>query len=264
MCDILQVSTLENAPKIIMHWIYLSPHLDDVALSCGGLLWEQARAGEEVSIWTICAGDPPPGPFSPYAQSLHQRWETGPQAVGKRREEDLTSCAIMGVSCYHLPIPDCIYRADIHGTHLYPSDEAILSDIHPTEIDLIVSLGDMLTKKLPQDVIIVSPLALGGHVDHRLTRTAAERVGCPLWFYADYPYVLKDPSQLESSGICLGERHLFTISQSGMEAWVSAVAAHRSQISTFWPDQVSMQTAIEEYLQRTGGVFLWEVNASPK
>jgi hypothetical protein len=64
-----------------MEWIYLSPHFDDVAFSCGGLVWEQTELGDEVSIWTICAGEPPPGPVSKYAQSLHDRWKTGPSAV---------------------------------------------------------------------------------------------------------------------------------------------------------------------------------------
>jgi LmbE family N-acetylglucosaminyl deacetylase len=241
-----------------MHWIYLSPHLDDAALSCGGLLWEQANAGERVSVWTIFAGDPPPGPFSPFAQSLHQRWEAGPQAAAQRREEDLASCSFLGASCVHFPIPDCIYRMDTSGVHLYTSEEAIMGEIHPAEIDLIASLGDTLARQLPRDAILVSPHAIGGHVDHRLTRRAAERVGYPLWFYADYPYVLKETARLYQPGTDWGEPHSFPISQAGLEAWVSSVGAHRSQISTFWPDLTAMRAEIEEYSRRLGGAVLWE------
>jgi len=42
-----------------MHWIYLSPHLDDAVLSCGGIIWQQVQSGHQVEIWTICAADPP-------------------------------------------------------------------------------------------------------------------------------------------------------------------------------------------------------------
>lgn len=262
ICDILQASLLTGLSQQIMHRIYLSPHLDDVALSCGGLVWEQAHAGDQVSIWTICAGDPPTGPFSPYAQSLHQRWETGPQAVAMRREEDQTSCKIMGASSYHFPIADCIYRTDINGNHLYQSEEAILGEIHPAERDLITTLVDLLTRELPQGVVLVSPMALGGHVDHRLTRAAAERIGHPLWFYADFPYVVKDNVQLDSPDISSGNPHLFTISEDGLEAWVNAVRAHHSQISTFWPDMDAMQFAIEDYSQHVGGVLLWGATSS--
>ena len=76
-----------------MHWIYLSPHFDDIALSCGGLVWHQVQAGDVVEIWTVCAAAPDPSqPFSPFAQSLHARWGTGPASVAARRAEDIASC----------------------------------------------------------------------------------------------------------------------------------------------------------------------------
>ncbi|MBN2499463.1 MAG: PIG-L family deacetylase, partial [Anaerolineales bacterium] len=62
-------------PEEALKLIYLSPHLDDVALSCGGLVWEQAQAGMAVEVWSVCAGDPPPGELSEYARSLHARWD---------------------------------------------------------------------------------------------------------------------------------------------------------------------------------------------
>ncbi|MEZ4728018.1 MAG: PIG-L family deacetylase [Caldilineaceae bacterium] len=43
--------------------IYLSPHLDDVALSCGGQIFGATRTGQRVLIVTITAGDPPPPLF---------------------------------------------------------------------------------------------------------------------------------------------------------------------------------------------------------
>ena len=49
-------------------WIYLSPHFDDAVLSCGWLIWQQAQAGQRVEIWTVCAGEIPPGPLTPFAQ----------------------------------------------------------------------------------------------------------------------------------------------------------------------------------------------------
>ena len=64
-----------------MEWIYLSPHFDDIAYSCGGLVWEQVNSGQMVSIWTICAAYPPPGPLSSFASILHERWGTGREAI---------------------------------------------------------------------------------------------------------------------------------------------------------------------------------------
>ena len=119
-----------------MTWIYLSPHFDDVALSCGGLVWEQSQARENVQVWTICAGEVPPGPLSPFAAELHARWEAGQNAPAERRVEDLAACRAMGAVHRHFDLPDCIYRRGLdQTTHLYASEEAIFGPIHPEEED---------------------------------------------------------------------------------------------------------------------------------
>src|SRR5690606_25674008 len=42
-----------------MRWIYLSPHLDDAALSAGGWIYDQVQAGNSVEIWNLMCGLPP-------------------------------------------------------------------------------------------------------------------------------------------------------------------------------------------------------------
>jgi LmbE family N-acetylglucosaminyl deacetylase len=238
-----------------MDWIYLSPHLDDVALSVGGLLWEQSQAGERVEIWTICAGDPPPGDFSPFAESLHARWETGSQSMSARRAEDVASCQRLGVDYIHLAVPDCIYRrSPFTGEHLYASEESLWIPVQPDEEPLIAQLAEQFKTQCPSDANLVCPLTLGGHVDHRLTRAAAEKLGIPLWFYADYPYVLETEtfSRLENR-----PSTVTPISPDGLIAWQEAISAHRSQISTFWQSLSTMHKAILAYYRQMGGVRLF-------
>jgi LmbE family N-acetylglucosaminyl deacetylase len=240
-----------------MEWIYLSPHLDDVALSCGGLVWEQIKAGEKVSIWTICAGDPPEGPLSAFAEELHTRWMAGREATAVRRREDLASCAMLAAAAWHLEVPDCIYRRSrVDGRALYASEAALFGEIDPEEQVLVGSLGAELEKRLPRGAELVCPLAIGGHVDHRLTRRASERLGRRLWYYADYPYVLKEAGELEKLRIANEIERLFPISAEGLKAWTRAIAAHQSQISSFWPDLGVMEAAITDYCQSAGGVRL--------
>jgi LmbE family N-acetylglucosaminyl deacetylase len=235
-----------------MPWIYLSPHLDDVTLSVGGLLWEQSQAGERVSIWTICAGNPPSGDLSPFAESLHARWETGGQSMPVRRAEDIVSCKRLGADYVHFDLPDCIYRrSPISGEHLYASEEDLWIPVKADEEPLIIQLAEQLRSRLPADARVVCPLTLGDHVDHRLTRAAAERLEIPLWFYADYPYVLEteNPEALENF-----RAKVSLISAEGLLAWQEAVAAHQSQISTFWANLPEMRQAIQSFAQKMGGV----------
>jgi len=239
-------------------WIYLSPHLDDVALSVGGLLWEQAQTGERVAIWTICAGDPPAGTFSPFAEALHTRWGTE-NAHPVRRAEDAAACQRLGATYRHFPIPDCIYRrSPVNGEHLYASEAALWGPVHPDEAELANEIASMLKRELPAQVQLVSPLGLGNHVDHRLTRLAAEKLGLPLLYYADYPYVLPAGNRQMLGNLS----SMFTpLSPDGLRAWQDAVAAHQSQISTFWKSLAEMREAIREYSQQIGGVRLYSVKA---
>jgi len=239
-----------------MDWIYLSPHLDDVALSLGGLIWEQVSAGQRVSIWTVCGGDPPPGDFSPFAEALHERWAVGCAAIAERRAEDIVSCRRLGAVYHHFDIPDCVYRKSSRtGAQLYDTEESLWIPVHSDELVLVNHISDLFRKKLPADARLVCPLTLGNHVDHRLTRAAAENVGVPLYFYADYPYVL----DADRSGVTENlQSTVASISPGGMLAWQEAVAAHRSQISTFWGNLKEMKEAIQSYYENMGGVWIWK------
>jgi LmbE family N-acetylglucosaminyl deacetylase len=237
-----------------MDWIYLSPHLDDVALSVGGLLWEQSQAGERVSIWTICAGDPPSGDLSPFAESLHKRWKTGARSMSVRRAEDIRSCKRLGANYVHFDIPDCIYRrSPINGEHLYTNEDSLWIPVHADEEILITQLAEWIKSILPTDARVVCPMTLGDHVDHRLTRSAAERLKLPLWFYADYPYLLEKENLKVLDQF---KSRVIPISSEGLLAWQEAVTAHQSQISTFWSSSHEMRRAIKEYANNMGGIQL--------
>jgi LmbE family N-acetylglucosaminyl deacetylase len=263
-----------------MDWIYLSPHFDDVVFSCGGLLWEQAQAGDTVNIWTVCAGEPLPGAFSSFAQMHHKRWESGEQAVAFRKLEDLLACQRVGAAYHYLPVPDCIYRRagenyfrkkparkapptakdpqpDQPDQHLYTSLPAILGPLRPEEDGLVGQVSAELSRTLPPASQLVCPLALGGHADHRLTRRAAQALGRPLWYYADFPYVLKSSSQLEELKSSGWQSTTHPISPAGLAAWYQAMLAHKSQLSTFWEDLEALRSALEGYIAQNGGATLW-------
>jgi LmbE family N-acetylglucosaminyl deacetylase len=245
-----------------MKWIYLSPHFDDAALSCGGLIWQQSSAGQEVQVWTICAGNPGES-ISPFAQELHQRWQTGELAVAQRRIEDDDSNQILQADSRYFQVLDCIYRRDDQGSFLYPTEESLFGEINPLEGGLIESLASDMDRVVgEEEVQVVCPLSLGGHVDHRLTRAAAElwaqqKGGIQLWYYADYPYVLKN---MDTLGRWTGEgwqKQVFPLSPDSVQAWCSAVAAHVSQISTFWRYDQAMCQAIRSYYALNKGAALY-------
>jgi LmbE family N-acetylglucosaminyl deacetylase len=241
-----------------VHWIYLSPHFDDVALSCGGLAWEQAQQGNRVSIWTICAGNPLAGDLSPFARALHERWNFDQQAPYQRQQEDMQSCHRLGAEPRYFSLPDCIYRRDEKTCEfMYASEEALNGPIHPGDTASIATLREELKLALPVDATLICPLALGNHVDHQLIRLAAEGLKQLAWYYADFPYVSRDETQLWQLAREGWLSQVFLLSPQGLEAWIYSIQAHASQINTFWEDELAMRQAVTHYFLENGGIRLW-------
>ncbi len=255
-----------------MRWIYISPHFDDAVLSCGGLIWEQTQKGIPVEIWTVCAGDAPPGPLSMLAMVCHHQWgiESAEEVIAARRIENQEAAARVGAETVNFSIPDCIYRRSPTGELLYPED--VFVPIHPFEQDLDVEIAAALTSELLPDDIVVSPLAIGGHLDHALTRLAAERLALnrraefveaevegldrPLCYYADIPYLLNHPEMLVPAAKGLKET-LCPISKKQLGVWQSGIAAYATQIPMLFETGEKMQEAIRLYWETRRGVRLW-------
>jgi LmbE family N-acetylglucosaminyl deacetylase len=245
-----------------MDWVYLSPHLDDVVLSVGGLVWEQAQAGEAVEIWSICAGDPPPPPYTPFAAELHARWGTdGAEASALRRAEDRAACEILGAAWRHAPVPDCIYRRlPESGEPVIAERDSLFRPYPPGEQYLVAEIAGWMHERLSPRARLVSPLTLGGHIDHLLVRAAAESLGIPLFFYADYPYAVEDPlhhSDLRGQLAANTPALVQGLSVQALAGWQDAIGAYASQISSFWGSSEEMRAKISAYAQEGGGTTLW-------
>lgn len=239
--------------------IYLSPHLDDVTLSCGAQIYDQAQTGEALLIVTVMAGDPPQT-VSNYAQSLHDRWKLLADASAARRAEDLDACRILGAEALHATVPDCIYRTDpATGAPLYLSDEDIFGNVHGAEAYLIEQIATFLAA-LPPAERIYAPLTIGHHVDHLLVRAAAERVyGDGLRYYEDYPYAQETTKR--ERALAAEPRPLIPtvipVSEDAQRAKIDAILAYRSQLSTFWTDNADLERQVFGYLDAVGGERVW-------
>jgi LmbE family N-acetylglucosaminyl deacetylase len=244
--------------------IYFSPHLDDAALSCGGQIYAATQMGARVLIVTMTAGDPV-APVSAYAAGLHSRWELVVDATAARRAEDLAACAILGADALHWSVPDCIYRVDPQGNPFYVSDEDIFGAVAPLEMGLVDELAAQM-RALPPARQRVIPLAVGRHVDHQLTRLAAESAFGPdaNLYYEDYPYSQQEGklAQALDPACKQGDDFVWVAEVVGLDeralaAKYAAVAAFRSQLSTFFRDQADLEDQIGGYASAIGGERRW-------
>jgi LmbE family N-acetylglucosaminyl deacetylase len=239
------------------HWVYLSPHLDDAVFSCGGLIAQQVSMGDAVTVFTVCAGDSPVGELTPFAYELHRRWGGAGSPMAARRAEDLVACGRLGASVVHHPLVDAIYRRSGDGQPLYDSEPAIFGALHGADEARLDELAAVFALALPADGTLLAPLGLGGHVDHRMTRRAAERMGRPLWYYRDLPYDIHDGHPPDDLPLPDQEEARVGLASEEIDAWAAAAGEYHSQIHTFWPNFDVMAAELREYHDGRGGLRLY-------
>ena len=238
--------------------VYLSPHLDDAVLSCGGQMAARARRGESVLVYTPAAGDPPDH-LSPLALHLHEAWGLAPDAA-MRRAEDERACAVLGVTARHGDAPDALYRRHPgNGEPLYPTQESLFSVPHPE--DRVAQDWEKDFRALPKAKRYMAPLAIGDHVDHQLVRRAAEQVfGSALQYYEDYPYSGKRMALLRYTLTPWQWRaQRIPLSAEDVAARCRAVMMYDSQVDMLFNGRANVEPKIRSYVRRVGGERVWSL-----
>ncbi len=251
----------------IFRLIFLSPHPDDAVLSCGGWINQLVQDGERPIVITVFGGDRPAAvPLSDFARSLHERWQLGDAAPARRRDEDRAACDCLGCYLIHLPFADAVYRVDpATQCHLYDSEEAIFGEVQDEEmIDRVAEAVQVRLRRVANARLVV-PLTAGKHVDHVITRLAAERLEEDLIYYEDYPYAEQPERMTHVWGGAEDAAHEPTrerarewasetieLSEAALQAKIEAFLQHRSQISTFYRDDDEVRRRMRAYAESVG------------
>jgi LmbE family N-acetylglucosaminyl deacetylase len=171
--------------------LFVSPHFDDVAFSCGGTVAKVATAGDRPLVVTVFTSAPGSTHRpSSLAQAFHTSSGVGPNDTARlwmlRRNEDQRALSQLGALPRWLDHCDAIYRP-------YRSEQELFGTIHPDDAELVARLTDQITSlwRLTAHAIVYLPLAVGRHVDHQICFGLAEplmRLGAEVWHYEDFPY----------------------------------------------------------------------------
>lgn len=242
----------------------ISPHLDDAALSAGALLAGLANRGSEVHVATLFAG-PPPEVLSPVADAFHDKCGLPhhASAITRRLREDLGAMSVIGALAHHRELPDAVYRRRRDGTWLCDNDQAMFGepspddDIAPTVRAFVGSLLDSVTPDL-----VLTCAAIGGHIDHVLTRRAVIALADPaiveILLWEDLPYAIAAVPPAD-----LGRPIVVPVSSAEWLRKCDAVARYESQTRMLWPGQDDWAQALEGHALSRGGGQLAEVLWDP-
>lgn len=170
----------------------LSPHRDDAALSCADhiLEWKHQYQVCVINIFTRLESEKPPA----YTLNVLKKIGQSQQSYSHIREvEDTSALQELGVISLHLNLVDGGFRTDTKNA-LYPSPRHLFSNwINPRDKKIITVLNKKWRQFFKPSDTIVSPLAVGRHTDHLLTKLSVQGLSQEItyWEYLDYPYGLQ-------------------------------------------------------------------------
>ena len=241
--------------------VFLSPHLDDAVLSCGGTISRLTAAGEPVWVVTVFAGDPDLDQLSDFARETHAAWGNRLAPYARRRAEDQEAVAQLGALPVHLEFLDAIYRTDAGGVPIYTSNQVLFGPPQTADAPVMDRLEAALRALISRldPTALYAPLGVGRHVDHQIVTQVALRLLSPpetaprLWLYEDFPYAVGK----------LPEHAPDTVS-AAMARWgggdwrsrdvaidpevkIAAIARYASQVPMLFEDEKAMGWAVRDY-----------------
>lgn len=239
--------------------IYLSPHLDDAVLSCGGSIHQQVAAGETVWVVTLFAQESAAGAnLSPFALQQHAYWGSVPRPMALRRAEDVVALTLLGAEAWHLDYHDAVYRTDARGQWLYTDLATLFGPIHPSDPlantgvrQIAARIGGLILQEhQDEETVLLAPLGVGAHVDHTLTHLAARELsvaGLRLAFYEDYPYAEQHnatEAALAKAGASTWRLQAVALDASDLSAKASALGYYRSQLAVLFGGAEAMPARV--------------------
>jgi hypothetical protein len=212
-----------------MRSVFISAHLDDAVLSCGGLIYDMVKAGKEVEVWTVIAS---------------------PEKYPVRIQEDESAMKQLGIKFIHFTYFDAIDRYGLDGIKVYGT---VFSPI--LEEGIVSMVQADIGMNLKSDDELYCPLAVGEHVDHSIVRQACEGLNRPLTYYTDFPYIDYLPNALNKAtdNLCASR---VLVSAVGLINWLNAVAEYKSQ--KLYETIDLTQSKIVDYWKIICGIFLWK------
>ena len=236
----------------------LSPHFDDAAFSCGGLLAVLRDQGWRTVVATVFTQRvPDPQGFALACQSDKG---LGPEVdyMALRQAEDLDAMAYLDAEWRWLDFPEAPHRG-------YESAAALFGDVRADD-DVWATITPVIAHLLAElsPDLVLSPSGMGGHVDHRQVIRAALSVVPPERhvFYRDTPYAIRNPAGPRHVNVPeLAAAHIDIA--AGLERKVSAATAYVSQLGFQFGGPGPAGQALREFAWAEGGSFPAEIVYAP-
>ncbi len=251
--------------------LFVSPHLDDAALACGGTIAAVTRTGQQAIILTVFAGRDRHRTLTPRAARYHAK--CGMADFWTRRWEDVAACTTLGAGQVHLEFPEVLYRRDRHGRPRVHTRDDLFSSLTDDDHLVLTEVTNALVRWLARlrPTAVYGPAGFGGHVDHALTSAAIQQVAAqpgdgshmPLALYEEMPYaVWPDSDRTYARLRSDATPKVREVTREDWQRKLAAIGAYRSQLRSIWND-TDWQAALREHARELTGGRLGERTWAP-
>ena len=227
--------------------LFLSPHLDDAAFSCGGLIAQLGDAGWRTVMATAFTATVLPA--TGFALACQTDKGLGPEVdyMALRRAEDWVAADILGVSDLRwLGLPEAPHRGYNTASALFGA----VSDDDDVWRPLAGQISALANELRPD--LILAPQGLGNHVDHRQMIRAVMNVAPQhLAFYRDTPYAIRNPDAAPHVGRPDLRECALGIAD-GLERRIAASCGYASQVGFQFGGPAPLAAALREFALREG------------
>lgn len=224
--------------------LFISPHLDDVAFSCGGTFARLASDGWRAILCTVFTKSV----ANPKNFALRCQTDKGlsPDAdyMKLRRSEDCRAAKILGASeKLHLNFLEAPHRGYESAPELFAGVKA------GDEVWRAVAEHLDLLNEIHQPETVFAPQGLGNHADHLQIIRAARRtfpIERILW-YRDTPYAIRQPDAVASDLLPADLTETYYDLKSCLERKINACAAYESQLDFQFGGVGKLKTTLESF-----------------
>ncbi len=230
-------------------YLFVSPHLDDAILSCGGLFSYLAPKTDVTIATVFTEAHNSPTSLSIRRFLKNSGYDDSEKLFIERRREDKIINDLIGVKTIHLRFTDGLYRLKSNANRLELALGNILQEakfIYPLfawqlKMGKVSSNDGQLINEITRKIeglvgpktVLFAPVATGSHLDHKIVRRAIEGRFENVIFWSDFPYNVWDnqfSSDLGSRGYQRWEWN------NNLDEKIKLIRMIKTQVSLLFPD----------------------------
>ncbi len=219
---------------------FVSPHLDDAALSAGALI-SSLSGKKDMTLINVFTSPSTAIPSFSVKKMLASCNAKDSQSLFKTRKiEDKKAFENTKIKIMNLDYTDALWRQRESRLSKYLPEAGYVYPIFSlfAKSGKISSLDESMITKIKNDLVqivgdskealVFCPLGLGNHVDHLIVRRVVEELFHNVIFWSDFPYCQTDS---------LSSRPSFTFTKMQAEKY-EMVKKYKSQLSLLFPNGI--------------------------